>query len=316
MFDAAFREIGISIRVVTYYEFMKNDNSYKYILVDEVQDLVPSVIETLERKSEHLIVAGDSNQSIYERDPRWNERTVEPSKIGTLIQGNEFELNIIHRLSRSIIDAIQRLMPSMNIFNSKRDMTKKDIQIRICEAQSYDQEVSYIMENATKAANRGYTCGVLIYSQNKILEFANAALRNAGKKEWKKELNRYNKPDYDKLNSHLDQNKIPLQYVGNGYGSFNENSHKITLMTYHSAKGLDFDNVYIPFANKSMYIYSNESLAKTLFMVAMTRSRENLYITYNGYTSDYLDVFISNCSKININNTDSQTNNSDNPFGF
>ena len=46
-------------------------------------------------------------------------------------------------------------------------------------------------------------------------------------------------------------------------------------MTFHSAKGLDFDNVFIPYANTSMYISPNDSLAKTLFMVAMTRRREN-----------------------------------------
>ena len=94
-----------------------------------------------------------------------------------------------------------------------------------------------------------------------------------------------------------------MQYVGNGYGSFDENDRRIIVMTFHSAKGLDFENVFIPFANASMYICPNDSLAKTLFMVAMTRTRKNLYITYNGYPSNYLDAFKSNCSQIDITST-------------
>lgn len=102
------------------------------------------------------------------------------------------------------------------------------------------------------------------------------------------------------MNSHLRRHGVKMQYVGNGYGSFDENDHRIIIMTFHSAKGLDFENVFIPYANASMYICPNDSLAKTLFMVAMTRTRKNLYITYNGYPSDYLDSFKSNCSHIDI----------------
>lgn len=115
-------------------------------------------------------------------------------------------------------------------------------------------------------------------------------------------MNQYGKVDFGKMNNYLTANGIKIQYIGNGYGHFAENDHRIVIMKFHSAKGLDFDNVFIPYANSSMFISANESLAKTLFMVAMTRTRENLYITYYGYPSDYLDAFKSNCSKIDINN--------------
>ena len=48
------------------------------------------------------------------------------------------------------------------------------------------------------------------------------------------------------MNAFLKANGIKMQYVGNGYGNFSENDRRIILMTYHSAKGLDFDNVFIP----------------------------------------------------------------------
>lgn len=317
MFKAAFNELGLRINVDTYYGFMKGTTSYDYILCDEVQDLTPRVIREMNSRCNHIVVAGDSNQSIYESAPRWREATVSSSEIARLINGNPFELNIIHRLSRSIIDAVQRFLPRMNIFSSMRDMTKSDTQIRLCEAPSMQKEVGYIMEQAVKAVNQGYTVGVLIPTQNKILEFVNKALSDAGKPEWTAQTNNWGKIDFGAMNRYLQNQGLKLKYVGNGYGSFDESDHKVIIMTFHSAKGLDFDYVFIPFANSSMFISADESLAKTLFMVAMTRSRQNLYITYYGYPSDYLDSFKSNCAKIDISSQSSTTRSTaGNPWGF
>lgn len=317
MFKAAFNELGLRVNVDTYYGFMKGSTSYDYILCDEVQDLTPRVIREMNSRCNHIVVAGDSNQSIYESDPRWREATVSSSEIARLINGNPFELNIIHRLSRSIIDAVQRFLPRMNIFSSMRDMTKSDTQIRLCEAPSMQKEVGYIMEQAVKAVNQGYTVGVLIPTQNKILEFVNKALSEAGKPEWTAQTNNWGKIDFGAMNRYLQNQGLKLKYVGNGYGSFDESDHKVIIMTFHSAKGLDFDYVFIPFANSCMFISADESLAKTLFMVAMTRSRQNLYITYYGYPSDYLDSFKSNCAKIDISSQSSTTRSTaGNPWGF
>lgn len=305
MFKADFREIGLvnKVTIDTFYGFMKGSSHYDYILCDEVQDLTPRVIREMDARSSNIIVAGDSNQSIFESDPRWREATVTPSEIGRLINGDQYELGVIHRLSRSIIDAVQRFLPRMNIFSSKRDMTKEDTQIRLCEAPSEAKEVKYIMEQATKAVNVGDTTAILIPTAPKIIQFVNQALRDAGKPEWVETTNNWGRVDYGSMNSHLRSQGLKMQYVGNGYGSFDEKDHRVIIMTFHSAKGLDFENVFIPYANASMYICPNDSLAKTLFMVAMTRTRKNLYITYSGYPSDYLDAFKSSCSLIDITST-------------
>lgn len=320
MFKAAFREIGSNVTVDTYYSFMRGGARYDYILCDEVQDLTPRVLREMYSRSSHIVVAGDNNQSIYESDPRWQEPTVTPSEIGSLVDADSFELNIIHRLSRSIIDAVQRFLPRMNIFAARRDMTKSDTQIRLCEAPSEKQEVHYIMEQATSAVNTGYTAAVLIPTQKRIIDFVNQALIDKGKPIWNGRTNQWGRPDFGSMNAHLQANGIRMQYVGNGYGNFSENDHRIVIMTYCSAKGLDFDNVFIPFANASMFISPNEEKAKTLFMVAMTRARENLYITYYGYPSDYLDNFKANCAHINIASTNAsaskRTSSSNNPWGF
>lgn len=320
MFKAAFKEKKLNVPVETYFRFMKGSSHYDYILCDEVQDLTPRILQEMKNRGTHVIVAGDSNQSIYDCDPQWKEKTVTPSEIGRLINGEPFELGIIHRLSRSIIDAVQRFLPRMNIFSAKIDLTKDDTQIRLCEAPSEEKEVAYVIEQATKAVNVGDTAAILIPSAQKIIHFVNLALSHAGKPAWVGATNQYGKTDFGVMNTFLKANGIKMQYVGNGYGNFSENDRRIILMTYHSAKGLDFDNVFIPFANNNLYISPDESMAKTLFMVAMTRARKNLYISYYGYPSDYLDAFKSNCSHIDISTSvasqSTTNNNNNNPWGF
>ena len=282
MFEAAFAEMGYRVDVVTFYDFMKSSRSYDYILSDEVQDLTPSVLRAMNNRARHVVVAGDSNQSIYDMDPRYREDTVSPSQINSLLSSRDFELGIIHRLSSSIINAVQKFLPRLNIFSAKRE------------------EVKYMIREAKKAVNVGQTVGVLIPTQDKILSFIQTVIRLEGKRPWDVQANNWGKTDYSSLNRYLLLNGIPLQYVGNGYGQFSDNSNKVCVMTYHSSKGLDFDNVFLPYLNNSLFIVSDETLSKTLFMVAMTRSRNNLYLTYSGYKHAYLNNFAADCNKIDI----------------
>lgn len=318
MFKAAFAEMGVSANIMTYYEFMDGSSNYDYVLSDEVQDMTGRVLATMNSRAKHVIVAGDENQSIYESDPRYREATVSPSQITLLLNCRDFELGIIHRLSSSIIAAVEKFMPNMNIFTARRDMTKRTTQIRLCTANSDEQEAKYIMKEAQRAVNIGETAAILIPSQQKILDFFQMALTVLGKSQWPVQLNKWGKVDYNKLNSYLKNSGIKLQYVGNGYGSFTEDGGKICVMTYHSSKGLDFDNVFLPGLNQSLYINSSERLSRTLFMVAMTRSRNNLYLTHNGSLSAYLSNFASDCSRINVGDIMSgqTTNGGGNIFGI
>ena len=300
MFEAAFAEMGYRVEVVTYFQFMKTSRTYDYILSDEVQDLTPSVLRTMNSRAKHVVVAGDSNQSIFDSDPKTGESTVSPSQINALLSSREFEFGIIHRLSSSIINAVQKFLPRLNIFSAKRDLTKQTTQVRLCEAHSNEEEVKYIMREAKKAVNVGQTACFLIPTQSGILSFIQSVIRLEGKQSWDVQTNNYGRTDYSALNRYLSSNGIQLQYVGNGYGQFSENSNKVCVMTYHSSKGLDFDNVFMPYLNNSLFIVPDETLSKTLFMVAMTRSRNNLYLTYSGYKHTYLSNFAADCNKIDI----------------
>jgi superfamily I DNA/RNA helicase len=299
MFKAAFAEMGIAANIMTYYDFMRGGSSYDYVLSDEVQDMTERVLATMNSRAKHVIVAGDENQSIYDSDPQFREPTVTPMQITSLLNSRDFELSIIHRLSSSIIVAVEKFLPNMNIFSAKRDMSKST-QIRLCSATSMSDEVKYIMREAQRAVGVGDTAAILIPLHGSIISFIQTALTVLGKEKWTEQLNGRGKIDYTQLNQYLASQNVKMQYVGNGYGSFTETGGKICVMTYHSSKGLDFDNVFMPGLNQSLYINSSEMLSRTLFMVAMTRSRKNLYLTHSGARSAYLSNFAGECNKINI----------------
>jgi len=305
MFKTGMRELNLpNIPVMTYYEFVEKDSkNYDYIFCDEVQDLPAKVLYEMNNRTRKVIVAGDSNQSIYDKDPRWGESVVIPDKIGDIINARAFTLNIIHRLTRSIINSVQKILPSMNIWGAKRDLTKVDVNIRLCEAASEQEEVNYIYQEALKGTNVGDTAAILFPTNDSIIKFVNLILSVNDKPQWTEKVNEWGRPDYGDLNNHFRKNGIKLQFIGSGYGDLKdaEQYKEAILMTYHSSKGLDFDNVFLPFQNTHFYLHSTK--AETLFIVAMTRSRKNLYLTYFGHTHSLIDKFKSECTQISIADT-------------
>ncbi len=309
MFKAAFEEMGLKVQVETYYAFMKEPTHYDYILCDEVQDLTERVIVALELHADRVIVAGDANQSIYLRDPRWGEPTIDKNFLSDR-DYQEQELTIIHRLPKSLIEVVNHFMPDMHIFSAKLDMTKPDAQVRVCKAERVEDEIRYLLDRAQKAIQGGYTVAVLLPTQDLMVLFVNWVLYCMGRQQWDPpQRNRWGKYDFFQLNWCLSNAGIPLQCIVNGDGTFSSSRPQVNVMTYHSSKGLDFDNVFIPFASEGIPIFgSDEELSRRLFMVAMTRTRSNLCITYTGTPYEELNSFQYLCTMVEIENSETAAN--------
>ena len=327
MFREALTEKGVEdVDVYTCYRFLDevdNGNQWDYVLCDEVQDMTLRMLSAMINSGDRVIIAGDENQSIYPTDARYNESTLSPTETQRILNGESFSLNIIHRLSNSIIEAVKLLMiPGMDIFSAKIDMTKSDTQIRLCKADSEDEEIDYVFEQASQAANERYTAAVLFPTKELAIRFADRVLTSRGHLPWEQRRDRYNGYDFGDLNSHLRDNGINMQYIGNVYGHLSTYDTCISLMTYHSAKGLDFEYVFIPFADeKNMAPIierpgTSEESAKTLFMVAMTRAKENLTFTYTGELSKFVKFFQDKCSQIDLSDRSSSSTTSENIWGF
>ncbi|MBN1969885.1 MAG: hypothetical protein JW870_11000 [Candidatus Delongbacteria bacterium] len=307
MFKTGMNELGMrSVPVMTYHQFKKGYDNYDYIFCDEVQDLPEDVLVSMQQRSQHVYVAGDSNQSIY-------DNTVSPNEIGNIISARPFVLTRIYRLTRSIMNAVSNLLPNMDIFGSRRDMTKRDVSVRLGKAYDKEDEVKYIWKQASNATSEGYSSVVLLPHHDDIFDFANRLLENENKSKWDFVENNWGKPDYNSLNRHFKNKGLKVEYVGNGYGSFQnaERNRNLILMTYHSAKGMDFENVFLPYLSDDTYIKD-----ETLFMVAITRSKMNLYLTYSGYLHHLVERFESTCQRIDLNAVQHESTSVDDDFDF
>jgi superfamily I DNA/RNA helicase len=313
MFKMGMTELEMQhVPIMTYHRFMKTSDRYDYIFCDEVQDLPKEALINMRNRSSHVLVAGDANQSIY-------ESTVSPSDIQEVIAPRTIPLRRIHRLTRSIINAVSNMLPNLDIFGAKRDMTKQDVNIRLLNTESRETEVKYIWNEAKEATANGYSATVLLPTGNEVINFIDILLHLNNKKNWTVQKNRYDKNDYSSLNNHLNKEGIKAEYVGNSYGSFTnaKNNRNLIIMTYHSSKGMDFENVFLPFLSSNLFIsYRDE---ETLLMVAMTRSNKNLYITYSGILHHLVKRFEATCQPVSYKEeSEEKANDSDIniDFGF
>lgn len=87
--------------------------------------------------------------------------------------------------------------------------------------------------------------------------------------------------DYDGWFSHIETYTKELQEV---YRSQNQNMESVTLATLHSAKGLEYENVYLIDVNEGVMPYKKAVLdteieeERRMFYVGMTRAKKNLHL--------------------------------------
>lgn len=286
MLKAALKEMHREgVPVMTYYDFDKRMEGrgivWDYVMCDEVQDVPRRVLEDMIQHGRHVIIAGDPNQSIYVKDPQWRLPVCTRDDINEVIfnsgktsDSSFLHLNIMHRLTRRIVDAVNSFFPEMKIMSGRSSMMKTNTQIRLWKCKNASDEAKHIIDTATQAIRQGYTVAILFPVHRQIERFATLIIANEGNIQYQIPKNRFGKPDYGPLNSYFEEHEMTIQYLGNEYGSLITTDNKICLMTYHSSKGLDFDLVFLPFCDSN-------TCDNKLFMVAMTRSRQDLYISYS-----------------------------------
>jgi superfamily I DNA/RNA helicase len=271
------------VPVKTYYEFRDDPSQYDLILVDEVQDLPPGDIRRLRMRSKRLIMAGDDAQSIY--DDR-----VDPDRLPDLANADRFPLTIIHRLPRNIVRLAKSIFPEKDLDSAKQDRLES-VEPRIAQADTEEDEVEYVWTKAERHAAPGSPSAILLPSHRDIVAFTNDILNYENASAWSVTKNQWGKNDYRSLNQHLRDAGLKLRYLGNKYGRLREadDEARVFIMTYHSVKGLDFETVFIPRLNDRLTIWrDDETRSRTLFYVAFTRSRRDLYLTYSGTPHRYL----------------------------
>jgi len=263
------------VSVVTNYSFKKNPRHYDLIIVDEVQDLEEDILRLLTHYSNRLIVAGDEAQSIY-------KDRVSPEDIDEILSPVKYKLVVLYRLTQTLRDIVRTILPNSQI-EGARISRMANVQVTLAHAENSSQEFVWVWQTSKKYAKQGAPAAILFPQHHLITQFIDHICQTEGIEQPSYEKNKYDRIDYDPVNEHLRCHDLQLQYLGSGFGSLAESDERpiIYLMTYHSAKGLDYETVFLPYLNIGTSFSQDYGLDRRLFFVAMTRSRRNLFMSYH-----------------------------------
>ncbi len=223
-----------------------------YIIVDEIQDFTKEEIQGfIEAARKHFLFFGDTAQSIYRQ---YGKQTLTIAEIAELTGLTVLLLYNNYRLPRPIAKITQNYV-GVNVQPYKEKVYKSEVLDlpHIVHFESEEKQLGALMDLVKD--NTGRNIGILLPSNPDVIRVSKEFQDNNIECEFK-----FNNGDKD------------YDYVDN----LNFYSVLPKIMTYHSAKGLQFDIVVLPFYNGAR----DDDSRKALY-VAMTRTMKSLYIMYS-----------------------------------
>lgn len=265
----------------------KKIDKYNAILVDESQDFHPSWLTgltlLLDGESNFLLLAEDPNQKIYPREFSYK-------KSGVKVQGRkDHKLPIGYRSTREIVVPASKLVKDF----SKEDKFYKeyleergDIQLREDELPRgksptikvvghYLDICQNIADDISYKLQKGYK-----YSDFGIIYLFRA---NVNRQPSQQKLSFEDRPiNYvDGIREKLSENQIPHFWLSenrSAKGSYDQFKEEVTITTIFSAKGLEFQIVYLVGLELYPWAKRNKRENASMLYVAMTRAKEELHM--------------------------------------
>ena len=272
------------VTIETIDTFGSNDNHYDYILVDEIQDIKEKAIEDIFRRADHVIAAGDPDQSIY-------LGRVNPTALKQLLGGAlKHTLKHIQRLSLMTFQLATAILPEAEVVKGADAIKGDGNKGKVIKATSQREEFLKVYAEAFRVSEKEQPSAVLFPLHDQIYEFARLIAEAKGWGTPPKRVRQGRITSYAAFNEFFAGQGAPIRFLGSNNGSLPESDKLkiVYLMTYHSAKGLDFNNVFLPDLTKAVKLdaksppFSNEENERRHLFVAITRSKESLYFSYHG----------------------------------
>ncbi|RZJ34504.1 MAG: DUF2075 domain-containing protein [Flavobacterium sp.] len=269
-------EIGLSQSRVIHFDQWKNSlNKPKadFVIVDEVQDFTKDELNDLQQSAgKAFILFGDSAQQIY-KGLKQNLMTMEQIAFHTSLPMEQLVLN--HRLPKKIARVAEYLNSTGDTLESRctKEGANKPFFI---EAQDWRSQLDFI-KNAIE--ERGYTDVGILFPQNRDVKSAD---------------------DYYKSIGFGVESKYDINYPNNVKFNLNFHSDNPKLLTYHSAKGLQFEAVFIPLIGVNSLPSDNENP----FYVALTRTYQDLFIIKSTDTMNQIPLTLFEVVKLKKDNDD------------
>ena len=275
--------------VTTHTDLLKSDKKnmhYDAIVLDEVQDIPLCDIKKIKLMCTRLVLAGDVDQSIYP-----NGITAEDLRSN--LQPKEQRLRKIFRLTEKARRIALSVLPNANVVAGENASNRAEADIKRVNFNDNGEEANWVYEDACNRARPDYPSGIFLTTHNEIRKFAELVAAGAGLPNPPRRARSFinggkNEDRYADFNAFWERNGHPLRVLGSGSGDLSKSSNEpiVYLTTYHSAKGLDFQNVYLPRSVEGINLdptgNGGEKLERRLMFVAITRTRENLFITHTG----------------------------------
>ncbi len=256
---------------------------YRYIFVDEYQDsnIVQNLLlKKMAREGVLLTAIGDAHQSIYgfrgsrvELFRRFQEDFA-PAQILTLQENYRSAPSLLAASGQVIGRGVQLLAKlstqgKLVIHQAATDRAEADY-----VAHQIEKLVGGLDMNTSRRAVRSLGDIVILYRLNTQRHVMSQALEHLGIPYQVSQKHKRGEVYSDK--DALGQNEEELEY----------NVEKVSLMTLHAAKGLEFPSVFIIGCEDNllpldlMGMKGNPEEERRLFYVGMTRAKEHLYLTY------------------------------------
>lgn len=228
-----------------------------YIIVDEIQDFDrEEIMQFINAARKCFFFFGDTAQSIYRA---FGKETLTIDQISSMTGIKVSRLYNNYRLPKPIAKITQEYLglteeDNVRKYSESLYLSKENASPVFVECHSRQEQIYCIISIIRK--NKYRNVGILVPENDLVLEIMNAFTSEKFACEFKFNAG-YN--DY--------RNKDTLNFK----------TEYPKLMTYHSAKGLQFETVILPFYQGA----SNLDEKKSLY-VAMTRTYRHLYVLYNG----------------------------------
>lgn len=276
-------DVARRVEIKTANQFVRDREHYDYVFLDEVQDIEPAELTAIRSLASHIYVAGDPDQRIY-------DGALE-TDIAARLTPTTWKLLEIFRLTTLLRDVAMSIFPDASLVEGSQALKMADVSIKLAKFDDRNAEVAWVWREALSRARPQDPSVILLPTHDAIADFARR-LSGVLKVDDPPTVGRSDRGrrDYASFNGHWINQDVPLEYLGNSYGSLpaSDTRPMVYVMTFHSSKGLDFKNVFIPCMNAGAKIVAERALKedrdldRRLLFVAVTRSRENLFISYTG----------------------------------
>lgn len=230
-----------------------NTPSADYIIVDEIQDFTQDEIKTfIAATNKNFFFFGDTAQSIYKQ----YKSTIAVEEIHGILPSElrpkTFELYRNYRLPIPVARVVQHIGIDLDGYDEGTYKNLDPTIPRFLIYDSLDNQINAIVKIIKD--NSLQNVGILLPDNSDVFD-AHTRLNNIG------------------LNHEVKYSKN-----GSWKDDLNFATDNPKVMTYHSAKGLQFETIFLPKISNTSIVGDD----RRALYVAMTRTYKSLYVMYSG----------------------------------